>query len=488
MLRIFGKYFSLFLLILVVAGCEDLESFNENPNAPTIDQASPDLILPQITYEVGDHITGSLAWGTGNILVQLVSTNNFTGVDRYLLGTYEGSWNLFYRNARNAQNLVNLGERLNNDNYVGAGLVLKSFCFQMLTEMYGDVPYTNALQGKTEGNFAPAYTPQEDIYRGIMADYETAAALFNSNDGFDGDILFNGDAEKWTEFTNALRVRTMMRLEDKWSELGLSASDLQSLVVNANHMDELDDSALLDYLPVGDNRWPLAEGRARVGSFDEKRMSETIESVLEGLNDPRLEVLFRPVDNPDSDDYVGVPNGLSEDAASNFNGGALNQSRLGTRFREEPATVDMTFIHYPELLFLLAEAAEKGYIEGIAADFYTAGVTNTMNYYGINDSEAIATYLAQEGVAFTDDSAENLRLIAQQKWLSLFMVGLEAWFDYRRTGLPELTPGPDASLNQLPVRIQYPDDEQVLNDANLSAAISSQGPNEITTEMWLLED
>ncbi len=182
----------------------------------------------------------------------------------------------------------------------------------------------------------------------MLADYTTAADRFNTTVPVSGDILFNGDIEKWIKFTNGLRVRTMMRLEKRWGELGLGAADLQSLVSNENHMDELGDSALLPYLPVGANRWPRHTGR--VGSFDEKRMSQTIETVLKGLNDPRLPILFRPVDNPASDEFQGVPNGLSEDAASNFSGGALNQSRLGLRFREEPAAVDMVFM--PSLIHI----------------------------------------------------------------------------------------------------------------------------------------
>ncbi len=476
------KYFFRLLVLFGLSACGDLEEFNENPNAPSIEQASPDLVLPKILYEVGNHVTAGLGWGTGNILVQLVATNNFTGTDRYLLGTYEATWNLLYRNARDAQNLIALGERLNNANYQAVGLTLSSYCLQTLTEMYGAVPYTSALTGKTDGEFQPAYTPQEEIYRGLLADYERAVALFDPAAKLEGDILFDGDVERWTEFTNALRVRTMMRLEGRWAQLGLSAADLQSIVANENHMDELDDSALLPYLPVGANRWPLHTGR--VGSFDEKRMSQTVETVLKELDDPRLNVLFRTVDNPDSDAFVGVPNGLSEDAASNFNGGALNQSRLGTRFREEAAAVDMVFMHYPELLFLLAEAAEKGYIEGDAGQFYLEGTRTALAYYGVTATEA---YLAQEGVAYTDDPAENLRLIARQKWLSLFMVGLEAWFDQRRTGLPALTPGPNATLNRLPVRIQYPGDEQVLNEENYRITVDRQGPDEITTEMWLID-
>jgi hypothetical protein len=476
-----SRIFRLPLLLLVLTACGDLEEFNENPNAPSIEQASPDLILPKVLYEVGNEITADLGWGTGNILAQLVASNNFTGTDRYLLGTYGGTWNLLYRNARDAQNVILLGERLNNPNYQAAGLLLRAFCMQYLTEMYGDIPYDAALSGKLDGEFQPAYTPQSEIYPQLLADYERAAGLFDVTVPMNGDILHGGDIERWREFANALRLRTMMRLENKWGELGLSASDLSQLVTTADHMDELEDSALLPYLPVGANRWPLHT--ARVGSFDEKRMSERIEGVLKELNDPRLGILFRPVDNPDSDAFVGVPNGLSEDAASNYNGGALNQSRLGTRFREEPAAVDMTFIHYPEVLFILAEAAEKGYIDGSAEEYYLDGIRNTMAYYG---AEATPAYYEQEGVAYTDDRETNLRLIARQKWLSLFLVGLEAWFDYRRTGLPALSPGPDATLDRVPLRIQYPDDEQVLNPDNYAAAVQAQGPDMIDTPIWLL--
>jgi hypothetical protein len=143
----------------------------------------------------------------------------------------------------------------------------------------------------------------------------------------------------------------------------------------------------------------------------------------------------------------------------------------------------MTFIHYPEVLFILAEAAEKGYIDGSAEEYYLDGIRNTMAYYG---AEATPAYYEQEGVAYTDDRETNLRLIARQKWLSLFLVGLEAWFDYRRTGLPALTPGPNATLDRLPLRIQYPDDEQVLNPDNYAAAVQAQGPDMIDTPIWLL--
>ncbi|MEM9986837.1 MAG: SusD/RagB family nutrient-binding outer membrane lipoprotein, partial [Bacteroidota bacterium] len=426
----------------------------------------------------GNHATASLGWNLGNILAQLVSTNNFTGTDRYLLSTYGGTWNLMYRNMRDANNLLVLGESLANPAYQGAALTLRAWMLANLTEMWGDVPYSEALRGK-EDEFLPAYDAQIDIYRNILQDLETAAGLFTQGGDMAGDIMFDGDTDKWERFANSLRMRYLMRLENKWSEMGINGSqELQALLDADVLFRSNDDNGAVPYL-AGTNRWPL--NTSRIGSFDEKRMSQTIETVLKDLDDPRLAILFRPVDNPASDEFVGVPNGLSEDAASNFNGGANNQSRLGERFREQEASVEMVFMHYSELQFILAEAAQKGYISGEASTFYENGVEANMNYLGVTET---AAYLTQDGVALTTDELER---IATQKWLSLFMVGNEAWFDFRRTGLPALTPGPDAVLPELPVRIQYPGSEQALNQVSYEAAVASQGPDENNTLMWLLK-
>lgn len=473
------KLIAVFMLIFGLQACtNEFEEINDNPNFPTVDEANPALILPKILFETGNHMTASIGWNLGNILAQLVATNNFTGTDRYLLGTYESTWNLMYRNMRDANNLEALGVSINNSAYQGAAVTLRAWMLAQLTEMYGDVPYSEALDGKNN-EFLPKYDAQEDIYRVILADLERAAELSAKGGAISGDILYGGEFLKWVRLANSLRIRYLMRLENKWGDLGIDGAQMiQDIVDSGLIFNSNDDNAAVPYL-AGTNRWPL--NTARVGSFDEKRMSQTIETVLKDLNDPRMSILFREVDNPGSNDFVGVPNGLSEDAASNFNGGANNQSRLGTRFREEPAAVEMVIMHYSELQFILAEAAQKGYINGDAAGYYQNGIVGNMNYLGVSETSA---YLANPDVAL---STNELERIAVQKWLSLFMVGNEAWFDFRRTGLPTLTPGPNAVLNQLPVRIQYPSSEQVLNGASYEAAIASQGADENTTLMWLLQ-
>ncbi len=485
------KLLTALLVMLTIFSCTDgFEEINTNPNQPTVDQANPDLILPKVLYEVGDELTSDMGWGFGNIVAQLVATNNFTGVDIYNWGTEAGTWNLLYRNARDAQNLEIIANERGNDNLKAVALVLKSFIFSQLTEMWGDIPYTQALSGKIDDPiFEPAYDEQSVIYQGILADYETAFGLFGGTGSLGGDILFGGDVVKWQKLCNSLRFRTIMRLENKWADLGLSGADLQQIVDSGVWMASNADNATLPYLSTSPNQWPLQT--TRVGSFDEKRMSQRIETTLKDINDPRLSVLFRPVDNQETPGvFSGIPNGLSEDNAINFNGGPKNQSRLGNRFRdtEEPSNVnvDMTFMQYNELMFLLAEAAEKGYISGDAETFYLAGINATMEYYGVTADDA---YFAQAGVNYslTGSQEERLELIGTQKWLGLFMVGLEAWYDFRRTGIPALTPGQDALFNEVPVRIQYPDAEQVLNGSNYDAVISRQGADEIFTKPWLLQ-
>lgn len=482
----------MFGLLLMQACTEGFEELNTNPNQPTVDKANPDLILPKVIYEVGDEVTDGLGWGFGNIVSQSVATNNFTGVDIYNWGTYSGTWNLFYRNARDAQNLVIIAEERGNNNLKAVALVLKSYIFTYLTEMWGEIPYAQALNGKGingDAAFEPVYDQQQDIYTGILADYAEANSLFGKGGSLGGDILFSGDVNKWQKLCNSLRIRTIMRLEKRWSEMGLSGADIQQILDSQPLMESNADNAALPYLATSPNQWPLQT--SRVGSFDEKRMSQRMEAVLKGTNDPRLAVLFRPIDNQDSlGVYRGVPNGLSEDNAINFNGGPKNQSRLGKRFRDTDdasnVKVDMTYMQYNELMFILAEAAEKGYITADAEALYLEGVNASLEYLEVTANE---DYFNGTGVNYkaATTSEERLKLIGTQKWLGFFMVGLEAWFDFRRTGIPALTAGADALFDEVPVRVQYPDDEKVLNEVNYETTIGRQGPDEIFTKFWLVK-
>ncbi len=137
------------------------------------------------------------------------------------------------------------------------------------------------------------------------------------------------------------------------------------------------------------------------------------------------------------------------------------------------------------MLFLEAEAAERGWISGTPSALYNAAITASMQSYGI-DNATITTYLAQPRVVYTPGAA-GLTQIAYQKWASLFLQGVEAWTEVRRTGVPNLVPGPNAVLTKIPERLPYSNQEEVLNQANVDAAVARQkfaSYSDLTKPLW----
>jgi hypothetical protein len=484
------KILSCLLLISFLIGCDkDFDTINQNPNAPLAVPAN--LLLPNIIRGGINTVTDE-SWSIGNIVAQHTAKIQFVNEDRYLWGERNGIWNSMYGNLRNVENLLTASRTNKQANYEAIGLIIKSWMYAMLTDAYGDVPYSQAIQAKSNGVNAPVYDPQEEIYKGILADLARANTLIGTTtERVEGDILFNGNTARWRRLANSLRVRYLMR-QTKKRNIG---AELQAIVGNATQnplFGSNDDNATLFYLNAAPNQFPLHT--ARVGSFDEVRLSFRLDSVLEAFNDPRLTVFGRPTAATASTatpQYVGIPNGLNDNEALLFNGGPQNVSRIGALFFENAITtqglqaargVIMTFA---ELQFLLAEAAHTGLITGDAKTFYENGIRSSFSYYGLTMP---TDYLTRNGVAFSGTLAT--RQIAEQKWISLFFQGVEAWFDWRRTGLPAFVPG-KANLNNnlIPVRFIYPISEQALNNTNWKAAVTRQFgklEEDINSRMWLL--
>ena len=128
--------------------------------------------------------------------------------------------------------------------------------------------------------------------------------------------------------------------------------------------------------------------------------------------------------------------------------------------------------------FILAEAVKKGLVTtGETAQWhYEEGIKSAFDYVA---TAMPGNYLTRTGVVYSDANA--LELIGTQKWISLFFTGLEAWFDWRRTGIPALVAGADNVNNdRIPVRFAYPRSEQTLNPDNRNAAVGAQGWSEDT--------
>jgi hypothetical protein len=491
-----------------VTACDQgFEETNTNPNVPTI--VTPDLLLASvIKTTLNDQV--SEAWSIGNIVVQHTAKIQFVNEDRYLWGERNNIWNTVYGNMRNVQNIIDFAEKSEpvQNNYLGVALIMKSWMFSLATDAYGDIPYTDATKGKTEGIYLTRYDPQETIYDGILADLERANEILGTSaETLGGDLIYSGGSGailKWRKLANSLRLRYLLRISDKRDVKAQMQTILDDPDANPIFTGN-EDNAVLVYQASAPNQWPLYT--SRVGSFDEFRLSKTLGDVLAGLDDPRLKVFARPTEKSVADGspaIAGIPNGLEDTQALSYNGGPQNVSRVGLSFAclvcndaGQPAPVANVarglLMTYAELQFILAEAREKDLItSGTAEAYYTAGITANVAYYanivpaeyGI-DLTLPADYFTQTGVAYTGTQSEKLTMIGTQKWIALFFNGLEAWYDWRRTGIPALTPGA-SNLNddKIPVRYIYPLSEQSLNGANRSDALARQGADNINTRVW----
>ncbi|RYY60703.1 MAG: SusD/RagB family nutrient-binding outer membrane lipoprotein [Chitinophagaceae bacterium] len=496
----------------LLGGCtKNFEETNTDNNNPTA--VSPDLLLSGVIRNMMDRQVNE-AWGIGNIVVQHHAKIQFVNEDLYLWGERNDIWNTVYDNNRNLQNIfAQVGDDQANP-YYGVSLIMKSWMFSQVTDAYGDAPYSEAGKAKTDAVYQPVYDKQEDIYNGILSDLKTANEVLQtvpSNAAFGGDVLYGGGYAsliKWRKLANSLRVRYLMRLSNKRSV----NADLQEILSNPTLYPVFEnnaDNAELEYLGSAPNQWPLYG--SRVGSFDEFRVSKTLTDRLTTLNDTRLNIFGRPTQtsaNTANPVIRGVPNGLSDVDALAYNGGVQGVSRVGYTFAclvcndqgqaaPDPAAPRALLMTYAELQFLLAEAREKNMITtGTAEGYYLNGINANFAFwqsvvpaaYNLNTAMP-ANYLTQAAVAYTGSGAEKLGKIALQKWIALYFNGLEAWFDWRRTGMPAIVPGP-ANVNggKVPIRYIYPRAGQSLNAENLAAAVQRQGgTDDLNTKMWLLQ-
>jgi Starch-binding associating with outer membrane len=481
------KYSFIAACLISMAACtKDFDTINQNPNAPL--KVPANLLLPGIIRGGINSVTGE-SWGIGNIVAQHTAKIQFVNEDRYSWGERNGIWNDMYGNLRNLENLLTIARDNKQANYEAVGLITKSWMYAMLTDCYGDVPYTQAIQAKSEKSVnAPQYDTQESIYNGILADLKRANDIIGTTvEAVDGDILYNGNMSRWKKLANSLRLRYLLRISNRRNV----AADMQAIVSSATttpFFANNDDNAALTYLNASPNQFPLH--LSRVGSFDEVRLSFRLDSVLEKFNDPRVTIFGRPTAasaSTTTPEYVGVPNGLNDVDALLFNGGPQKVSRIGSIYYEDAILTNGlkiakgVIMTNAELQFVLAEAAQKGLITGTPAkDYYEKGIKASFDFYGLTMP---ATYLTQTNVAL--NTTNPFEQIAEQKWISLFFQGMEAWFDFRRTGLPRLRPGPsNLNENRIPVRFVYPTIEQSLNGPNRDAAVARQGVDNINTLVW----
>ncbi|MFH1762985.1 MAG: SusD/RagB family nutrient-binding outer membrane lipoprotein [Gemmatimonadota bacterium] len=462
---------------LAASACSDgLTDINVNPNGPTavpVQFLLPTSIQDAVNraFGAGEMLQHSGVWAQH--FAQIQYPDEETGAVRS--DRMDGYWTGYYVGPlKDIQTVIENGAEGGHVNAQGVGMIWKSWIFHIITDYWGDIPYSEALNG--EENVTPVYDSQSDVYAGLISDLAAGAGMLNDagQDFGSGDLLYANDFTKWRKFANSMRMRLAMRMSE------VNPSGAQSAFVaahNAGGFTSNDDNALLYWSgPPYEN--PFYENYL---GRDDNSISRTTVEILKDLNDPRLFLYAEPAAS--DGEYRGHENGRDDLPAGQS---LADISRIGNFWRADGAATPNALMTYSEVLFLQAEAAARGWISGNPAALYVAAIQANMNLYdglGVGPSDAqIAAYLAQPKIAYT-----GINDIHLQKWIALYMNGAEAWANARRTGVPVRPVGADLVwLGKIPVRFSYPPNEQSLNHSNLQAAMSGQGMSspDLVTEMW----
>lgn len=474
------KYILISLIATILfTRCDNrFEEINQNVDDPVIIPSS--MIIGTVVRNIANELYSTFnGLEHGETWVQHISMVQYNDPERYKprINTMDNLWNVFYTAASNANQMYNLATIEENEVNQGVALVLKAYSFSMLTDFFGDIPYTEALKGPSEGNFTPVYDTQKVVYDSLLVLLDKAMPLLAGTGTIDPnmDILYQGDASKWLKFAASLKFRCLMRISKPQDV----KSALQALVSSGNLFSSISDEAKLVFLPASPEANPIYE-TIIAGGRGEFKIAKTLMDQLVNTSDPRLPVYAQKA--VASNSYVGKPSGHEESPLPGF--GYDEVSSIGTKYLE--ATAPGYFMSYTELLFLLAEAAQKGYITGgndAAKSFYEAGIRNSLTENGVADG--YAQYVASSGIVF--NATDALKQIGTQKWLGLFCQGFEAWTEWRRTGWPALAAAADGYIDQIPSRLKYESNEVSVNGINYQAAVAQQGVDDLTTKIWWMK-
>ena len=461
------------LMALPFTSCDDITELNVDPNNPVEVPASN--LLTQAEYSLNN-----LLWSRGYnaewtmLLVQHWAQNEYAEESRYTVdgNDFNGEWTTMYSGVLNELKIA--AEIISSDETVAPARkanqlaiidILTVHAYQNLVDGYGDIPFSQALNSVEFP--LPAYDSQQAVYDGLFSMLENAVnALDASQPSFDaGDLIYNGDAGLWKKLGNSLLMRMAMRVVDVDNATAskyLNQAFSGAFTSNA-------DNALFVFSDNPDLANPLYRDNV-IGNRDDFAVTDVLVDNLTAMGDPRLEMFANPTL---TGEIIGMPYGLTDGEAFSLKSTTSRPSDL-VRAAQAPAVI----MDYAEVQFILAEAYQRGILNGDAAAAYAEGVKASMNYWGITDDAAIQAYT--EANAY--DSANWKESLGWQKWIAFYMNGPQAWAEWRRLDFPQLAVPTAATNDVIPVRLPYPIDEQTRNNGSLSAVTSV--PNDLNTKLF----
>lgn len=397
--------------------------------------------------------------------------------------------------------------------YQALALFLESYRIYNYTINVGDIPYSEAIQGK-EGGLAPKYDTQKEVILSILSNLEKADSLFAEAENFDGDPIYNGDVLQWRKINTALYLRVLIGLSKKEEDPDLNIKNrLQSILGKETLMQSNDDNLQLIFSDKAGQIYPFHNSINKAYLYP--ILSSTLIDILKKHQDYRLFYYGSPskamlgsgYEKDDWHSYPGVDISLPFEEVKNLFSQEKHTS-LNKRYTHLISGEPFIIFGYAEQNFILAEIALRGWIEKDPELFYKKAIYASLEFIAINTpdeeqfhqgkkitNDYITDFVTRASLQLNGDFATNLERIMEQKYVASFMqLAYQPYYDYRRTGYPVFPINPETNLNfreptKIPVRWLYPDSEFSYNKQNVEDAIERQygGIDEVNQVMWMLK-
>jgi len=551
MKKIFRIYLLPALLLLTVSSCKkDFQKYTQNPNVPLSVPAS--LLFNGVLNDLVDLPDGGYASSNQNSVVYKNTSNKDEIWCQYYIYNYNYYGNNTYDFDSGAdyyttlKNVVAMEATASSTGgaavnpYEAMGKFFRAYFFSKMSLDRGDIPMTQALQGLS--NLTPKYDTQKAVMVQCLAWLESAnsdlsqiianPSIAGTGLGatLGGDIFYGNSLVQWQKVVNAFHLRLLLELSKKaTTDADMNIPSSFAAIVGNPAKYPLMSSAAdnLQYVFVTPSNFYPQNPDNFGQSGSRQNSSQTYISLLTQFQDPRVYVVAEPArynvdvlkQSPTAfSSFIGADPGLDLGTMYN-NAGLQKYSFINRKYYYSTYTGEPSIqIGFPEQEFNIAEGINRGWVQGNAEPYYIAGIQSSMTSYGIPINGVFnayfyrpgstsgvkdggnydiypittnwANYYSQPAVQYAG-GANGLTQILQQKYLALFRhSGLESYYTYRRTGVPNFTTGPGTDNGQrIAKRFQYPASERNSNTANYNAALASQygGNDDINATMWILK-
>ena len=469
--------------LTILSGCQkDYLDINNNPNQVTA--ATPVLVLPAALSSSGAYFSTSFSF-----LNLWMGYWNWSG--NYSIGTSDknyqftndfntGIWNNAYIIIKNYDYIDKQGATLGQPLLQGMAKIMKALHFQILVDTYGNVPYSQALQGIASAQ--PAYDDATAIYEDLFKQIDAALALFDNADKIaaqggtvlnptTNDIMFQGNIGKWRRFANTLKLRMLLRQSEKSDRQAFVQTQLATLKASSYGFTKSGENAAVNpgYANSSGQQSPFygtygyqVNGQP-IEAYNINRANKYGITFYQSTNDTsRLAKFYTPASGTTYDaTYFGTIAPLVNSQVSGIGPGLLNSVN-------QPAYI----LTSHEAFFIQAEAAQRGWIAGDPKTLYQQAITESYLNLGLTAANATTYYSQATANVGWDSSTNKIQAVITQKWASLNgWSPFEAWSDYRRLGLPAvpISQDPSTSVKQIPVRLLYPQSEYNYNGTVVKA-------------------